>query len=190
MPGGLKWTSQALSAVGVTNSNLKMKCTAKHLPNWEAQVALQAEIESAPTYFQQSSWSCSRGCHALTTAISVNLTDGSEATSMCGMITWTVRSVSRDWYCFLFFENSISFPCASFTMLCTDVSLACSTLMRDSLSCFEYSLQLALGFQLHARRTLGMILDASYQEKVLFRVISVLLKEHLSTEILTRNAVR
>lgn len=108
---------------------------------------------------------------------------------MCGLITWTVRFVSRDWYCFLFFENSISFPCASFTMLCTDVSLACSTLMRDSLSCFEYSLQLALGFQSHARRTLGMILDASYQEEVCPESFQCS-KEHLSVEIPTRNAVR
>ena len=56
------------------------------------------------------------------------------------VLTCTVRSVSRVAYCFLFFEISMSFPCASFTMLCTELSLAWSTLMRDSLSCLEYSL--------------------------------------------------
>ena len=35
----------------------------------------------------------------------------------------------------------MSFPCASFTMLCTELSLAWSTLIRDSLSCLEYSLR-------------------------------------------------
>ena len=55
--------------------------------------------------------------------------------------TCTVRSVSRPWYCFLLLEISMSFPCASFTMLCTEPSLAWSTLIRDSLSCLEYSLR-------------------------------------------------
>ena len=67
--------------------------------------------------------------------------------AVCGLLrvastsrTCTVRSASRLWYCFLLLEISMSFPCASFTMLCTELSLACSTLIRDSLSCLEYSL--------------------------------------------------
>ena len=40
----------------------------------------------------------------------------------------------------------MSFPCASFTMLCTELSLAWSTLIRDSLSCLEYSLHIEWGF--------------------------------------------
>ena len=66
---------------------------------------------------------------------------------MEAVLTCTVRSVSRVEYCFLLLEISMSFPWASFTMLCTELSLAWSTLIRDSFSCFEYSLHKTRGSQ-------------------------------------------